>query len=82
MNKLEDNYQPDFYLNYDKDVAELDWNIHLDELRSKQYMEETIRNIKKFDRSYLTNPNLSKKYKIPFKLRFHNFINKFFNTIK
>lgn len=82
MNRLDTGYQPDFYKDYDNHVAELDRDIYLDKLKFNQYMDENIRNIKKFDKEYLCDVGLSKKHKIPFKLRFNNFKNKIFNTIR
>lgn len=66
---------------WDQEMAEMDMNEAMDKQVSTEYINQTINEIKKLDKSNINYYSRPVKFKKPFKVRFKEFINRFKNTI-
>lgn len=64
-----------------KDLTEIEHSIYTEKLISEEYFKNCVNDIKKWDRKELVNLAAhSVPHRLPFKVRFNNFINKVLNT--
>lgn len=76
------NSNPQFNPDEAREMAELEHQIYTEKLLSDEYIKKCAEDIRKWDRKELANlASHSIPYKLPFKVRFRNFINKLLNMI-